>query len=133
MAPYMKTTAQQLDGRKGGPATMSDAVRAGPPTCLPPCPLVGRAQSGVPGGETADGGFARSDLRQSHFDVGTYKTDWISMAKTDFSRPVNPKTADLPVETMNDLRNPHFHYGFDKANYLTTSRAEHGISNSCVR
>ena len=47
------------------------------------------------------------------------------MAKTDFAAPINPKTADLPIEAMNDLRNPHFHYGFDKSSYETTSRSEH--------
>lgn len=29
MAPFMNTTAAELDGRRGGPARMSDAVRAG--------------------------------------------------------------------------------------------------------
>lgn len=47
------------------------------------------------------------------------------MAKTDFAKPKNPKTADLPVETMNDLRLPHYVLGFDKMNYATTSRTEH--------
>ena len=71
-----------------------------------------------------------SDLRQSHFNVGTAKVDWVSMAKTDFSAPINPKTADLPIETMNDLRNPHYKLGFEKMSYTTTSRSEHSRSNS---
>jgi hypothetical protein len=52
------------------------------------------------------------------------------MAKTDFAKPINPKTADLPKETMDDLRMPHFKYGFDKIDYSTTSRAEHNTDNS---
>eukprot|EP01052_Picozoa_sp_SAG31_P006786 SAG31_NODE_316_length_17841_cov_33.716154_6_plen_52_part_00 len=51
------------------------------------------------------------------------------MAKQDFSKPVNPKTADLPIETMNDLRLPHYKLGFDQMEYVTTSRQEHRAWN----
>ena len=97
MAPFMNTTANEMDGQKGPPAKLSAKVKA--------------------------------DLRMSHFNVGMHNFKWESMAKSDFTEAArgDGKTADMPAETMKDLRAVHFSYGFvpvGPTEYTTTSRSQ---------
>ena len=97
MAPFMTTTSAEMDGQKGPPARLSAAVKA--------------------------------DLRKAHFDVGMHNFKWESMFKSDFTEAArgDAKTADMPEETMKDLRAVHFSYGFvptGPSEYTTTSRSQ---------
>jgi hypothetical protein len=97
MAPFMDTTANQLDGQKGPPAKLSAAVKA-------------------------DLRKSHFDV-----GLHNYKWESLAKSDFTEEARGEGKTADMPAATMKDLRAVHFSYGFvptGPGEYTTTSRSQ---------